>query len=325
MVRRAVLHALCVLILSAVVCPTLAVAQSYPERPITLVVPYPAGGLSDLTVRSVAQEMSKRLGQTIVVDNRPGGSGTIGASAVQRAPADGYTLLVNATGDVIRPHYMTVPYDIVNDFAQIGIIAEGPPMALVVSPTSSYRSVADLVAAARPKPGVLNFGSSGPGTGPAIATAQLNASAKIQLVDVPYRGASQAALAVIAGTLDGTFSYLNTVKALIEDGKLRPLAVTSAGRSPLLPQVPTMIEAGFPDFDIDGFVGLAAPRGTPAGVVERLNRELNVVVQAMRSRLAQDGMRPADNNSPEQFVAYLKRQIERNRVLAEFTTAASRK
>jgi tripartite-type tricarboxylate transporter receptor subunit TctC len=296
-------------------------AQTYPNRPVTLVIPYPAGGLSDIAVRAVAQEMGKRLGEPMIVDNKPGGSGTIGAGLVLRAPPDGYTLLVNATGDVIRPHYLTVPYDVVNDFTQIGIIAEGPPMVLVVNPSSAFKSVADVVTFARANPGKLNFGSSGPGTGPSVAITTFNAAAHIQLVDVPYRGASQAGLAVIAGTLDGSFSYLNTVKALIESGQLRALAVSSATRNQALPQVPTMVEAGFKDFDIDGFVGLAAPPRTPPDIIRILNRELNAVIRQdnFRARFIGDGMRAPQKNSPEDFLAYLKQQYEKNRVLAELT------
>ena len=294
-------------------------AQSYPSRTITLIVPYPAGGLSDLTVRSVAAELAKRLGQSVVVDNRAGGSGTIGAQQVLRAAPDGYTLLVNATGDVVRLHYIPVPYDIVNDFTQIGMIAEGPPMVLVVNPASSYRTVADLAAFARANPGKLTFGSSGPGTGPATAIVQFNASAKTDLVDVPYRGVSQAALAIIAGTIDGAFVYVNNAKPLVDDGKLRALAVTSAERTAAMAQLPTMKESGFPDFDINGFVGLAAPPRTPPEIVNLLNRELNAIVreQGFRARFAADGMRPAEKNSPDDFAAYLKEQVEKNRVLAE--------
>ena len=294
-------------------------AQSYPSRTITLIVPYPAGGLSDLTVRSVAAELAKRLGQSVVVDNRAGGSGTIGAQQVLRAAPDGYTLLVNATGDVVRLHYIPVPYDIVNDFTQIGMIAEGPPMVLVVNSASSYRTVADLAAFARANPGKLTFGSSGPGTGPATAIVQFNASAKTDLVDVPYRGVSQAALAIIAGTIDGAFVYVNNAKPLVDDGKLRALAVTSAERTAAMAQLPTMKELGFPDFDINGFVGLAAPPRTPPEIVNLLNRELNAIVreQGFRARFAADGMRPAEKNSPDDFAAYLKEQVEKNRVLAE--------
>ncbi len=296
-----------------------AQAQDYPNRNITLIVPYPAGGLSDLTVRSVATELSKRLGQSIVVDNRAGGSGIIGAQHVLRAPPDGYTLLVNATGDVVRPHYIPVPYDIVNDFTQIGMIAEGPPMVLVVNPSSPHKTVADLAAFARANRGKLTFGSSGPGTGPATAIVQFNASAKTDLVDVPYRGVSQAALAIIAGTIDGAFVYVNNAKPLVDDGKLRALAVTSADRTPAMPQLPTMIESGFPGFDINGFVGLAAPPKTPPAIVSLLNRELNAVVREadFRSRFAKDGMKPAEKNSPAEFAAYLNDQVEKNRVLAE--------
>ena len=284
-----------------------ALAQDYPNRNITLIVPYPAGGLSDLTVRSVAQELSKRLGQPVVIDNRAGGSGTIGAQHVLRAPPDGYTLLVNATGDVVRLHYIPVPYDIVNDFTQVGMIAEGPPMVLVVNPSSPHKTVADLAAFARANPGKLTFGSAGPAT----AIVQFNASAKTDLVDVPYRGVSQTALAIIAGTIDGAFVYVNNAKPLVDDGKLRALAVTSADRSPAMPQLPTMIESGFPGFDINGFVGLPAPPKTPPGIVSLLNGELNAIVREADfcTRFAKDGMKPAEKNSPDDFAAYFMDQV----------------
>lgn len=286
-------------------------AQTYPTRPITLIVPYPAGGLSDLAVRQVAQEMSRKLGQSIVVDNRPGGSGTIGAGFVQRAAPDGYTLLANATGDVIRPHYMSVPYDIVNDYAQIGIIAEGPPMVLVVNPASPFKSVADLAAHARANPDKLNFGSSGPATGPATAILQFNSSAKASLVDVPYRGASQAALAVVAGTIDGAFAYANTVKSLIADGKLRALAVTSAQRVPSAPDTPTVAET-LPGFETGSFQGVVGPAGIPREIVARLNAEFAKAVNMpdSKERLAKQGTE-VRTGTPEQFGEFIRTEMAR--------------
>jgi tripartite-type tricarboxylate transporter receptor subunit TctC len=297
-----------------------AAAQKYPDRQITLIVPYPAGGLSDRSVRSVALELQRRLGQPVVVENRPGGSGTIGANQVLRAAPDGYTLLVTATGDVVRLHYISVPYDILTDFAPIGMIAEGPPMVLLVKPSLPIKNVQELIAYARANPGKLNFGSSGPGTGPATAIIQLNVMAKTEIVDVPFRGASQAVLSVVSGNIDGGFVYLGNAKPLADEGKVRALAVTSAMRSPAWPQLPTMIESGFPGYDINGFVGLAAPAKTPPEVIAFLNRELNAVVNAksFRDRFAADGMEPRAKNSPAEFAAYMKEQVEKNRLLAEF-------
>jgi tripartite-type tricarboxylate transporter receptor subunit TctC len=296
-----------------------AAAQKYPSRTITLVVPYPAGGLSDRAVRVVALELQKRLGQSVVVENRPGGSGTIGANQVLRAAPDGYTLLVNATGDVIRLHYIQVPYNILNDFVQIGMIAEGPPMVLVVKSSAPFKTPQELAAYARQHPGKMNFGSSGPGTGPATAIVQLNVLAKTNIVDVPFRGVSQAALSVVSGEIDGAFVYLGNAKPLADGGKLRAMAVTSAKRSPAWPNLPTMIEAGFPGFDLNGFVGLAAPAKTPPDVITLLNRELNAVVneKSFRDQFAKDGMEPRAKNSPAEFAAYMKEEIEKNRVLAE--------
>jgi tripartite-type tricarboxylate transporter receptor subunit TctC len=256
----------------------------------------------------------------VVVENKPGGSGTIGASQVLRAAPDGYTLLVNATGDVVRLHYIPVPYDILNDFVQIGMIAEGPPMVLVVKASAPYKTPQDLVAFARANPGKLNLGSSGTGTGPATAIIQLNSLANTDIIDVPYRGVSQAVLSVVSGDIDGAFVYLGNAKPLADSGKVRALAVTSAQRSPAWPQLPTMIEAGFPGFDINGFVGLAAPAKTPPQVVALLNRELNAVVheKSFRDQFAKDGMQPRANNSPAEFAAYMKAEIEKNRKLAEF-------
>jgi tripartite-type tricarboxylate transporter receptor subunit TctC len=316
------LRTLAALLFAAALAPFAAgdaAAQKYPSRTITLVVPYPAGGLSDRAVRVVALELQKRLGQSVVVENRPGGSGTIGASQVLRAAPDGYTLLVNATGDVIRLHYISVPYDILNDFAQIGMIAEGPPMVLVVKPNAPFKTPQELAAYARQHPGKMNFGSSGPGTGPATAIVQLNVLAKTNIVDVPYRGVSQAAMSVVSGDIDGAFVYLGNAKPLADGGKVRALAVTSAKRSPAWPNLPTMIEAGFPGFDLNGFVGLAAPAKTPPDIITLLNRELNAVVneKSFRDQFAKDGMEPRAKNSPAEFAAYMKEEIEKNRVLAE--------
>jgi tripartite-type tricarboxylate transporter receptor subunit TctC len=296
-------------------------AQEYPSRTITFVVPFPAGGLSDVAARIVAQEMQKRLGQTFVVENRVGGSGTIGGSYVARAAPDGYTLLVNAGADTTNPHYMQLTYDPIKDFSPIGMIAEGPPLVLIVSPSSPYKSVQELVAGARANPGKLSFGSSGRGTSPSIAVSQLKFMANIDVIDVPYRGATQALVGVMSGEVQASFGFQSTAKVPADEGKVRALAITSAQRSSSWPQLPTMNESGFPGFEHQGFVGLTAPAKTPASVIGLLNRHLNAIVsaQSFRTHFAPFGMQPREKNSPEDFAEYIQRATELYGELAKRT------
>src|SRR5919197_209792 len=201
-----------------------AQAQTYPNRPITFVVPFAAGGLSDVPGRILAAEMQERIGQSIVVENRPGASGVTGATSVLRAEPDGYTLLVNALADVHNLH---------------------------------YKSVADLIADAKANPNKVSFGTSGPATSPAISVSQLNALAKTSIVQVPYRGSGPAAAAVVTGEVQGAFVFYSNARPLHEDGKVRALAVASPHRLANWPEIPTMSELGFHGFDHRGFVGLA--------------------------------------------------------------------
>jgi tripartite-type tricarboxylate transporter receptor subunit TctC len=296
-----------------------AFAQQYPNRTITFIVSFPAGGLSDIAARVVASDMQARLGQTIVVENRVGGSGIIGASHVARAQPDGYTLLVNAGADVTNLHYMPVPYDVLNDFTPIGMIADGPPLILIVNPNVPYKTVGDLVAGARANPGKLSFGSSGVGASPSIAIAQFNAMSKAAVVDVPYRGVGQAAVAVVGGEIQGAFAFQSNAKPLADEGKVRALASTNAQRSESWPDLPTMIEQGFPGFVHAGFVGLAAPAKTPASIISLLNKHLNDTVNsaAFRQRFVPLGMPPRANNTPEDFAEFLRRQVAHQAELAK--------
>jgi tripartite-type tricarboxylate transporter receptor subunit TctC len=296
-------------------------AQSYPNRTITLIVPFPAGGLSDVAARAVALELQKRLGQTVVVENKTGASGTVGGAYVARAAPDGYTLLVNAPADVTNPHFMQVPYNALKDFSPIGMIVKGPPLALVVNPSLPYRTLQDLIADARAKPGKLSFGSSGLGTSPSIAIRQLQSAGKIDVVDVPYRGVSLAVLGVIAGEIQASFVFLGSAKPAADEGKVRALALTSEERNPVLPLVPTMIESGFPGFVHDGFVGLAAPANTSPEVIKLLNAHLNAIViePAFRERFAKFGMQPYARNSPEEFASYLRLETEKYDALARLS------
>jgi tripartite-type tricarboxylate transporter receptor subunit TctC len=298
-------------------------AQTYPNRPITFVVPFAAGGLSDVPGRILAAEMQTRVGQTIVVENRPGASGVTGAQSVLRAEPDGYTLLVNALADVQNLHYLSVPYDPIKDFALIGMVADGPPVVLVVNANLPYKSVADVIADAKTNPNKISFGTSGPATSPAIAVTQLNALAKTSIAQVPYRGSGPAASAVVTGEVQGAFVFYSNARPLHEGGKVRALAVASPKRMASWPEIPTMAELGFAGFDHSGFVGLAAPGKTPAPILAFLNKHLNESINSAtyRQRLDPLGMTvpaPADN-TPEKFAEFMRREIARQAELAKLS------
>src|SRR5215510_2595065 len=265
---------LCALCLGMLAVAT-ASAQTYPNRPITFVVPFAPGGLSDVPGRILAAEMQERIGQPIVVENRPGASGVTGAQSVLRADPDGYTLLVNALADVQNLHYLSVPYEPIKDFALIGMVADGPPVVLIVNANLPYKTVADVVADAKANPNKISFGTSGPATSPAIAVTQLNALAKTSIAQVPYRGSGPAAAAVVTGEVQGAFVFYSNARPLHEEGRVRALAVASPQRMENWAQIPTMGEQGYPGFDHRGFVGLAAPGKTPPALVALLNKHLN--------------------------------------------------
>jgi tripartite-type tricarboxylate transporter receptor subunit TctC len=296
-------------------------AQNYPNRPITFVVPFAAGGLSDVPGRIVAAEMQPRIGQSIVVENRPGASGVTGAQSVLRAEPDGYTLLVNALADVQNLHYLSVPYDPIKDFSLIGMIADGPPVVLIVNAGLPFKSVADLIGNAKANPGKVSFGTSGPATSPAIAVTQLNALAKTDIVQVPYRGSGPAAAAVVSGEVQGTFAFYSVARQLHDGGKVRALAVASPKRMANWPEIPTMAELGFTGFDHRGFVGLAAPGKTPAPIIGFLNKHLNEVLglPSFRKRMEPLGMTIPTDNTPEKFAEFMRREIARQAELAKLS------
>jgi tripartite-type tricarboxylate transporter receptor subunit TctC len=296
-------------------------AQTYPSRPITFVVPFAAGGLSDVPGRILAAEMQARIGQTIVVENRPGASGVTGAQSVLRADPDGHTLLVNALADVQNLHYLSVPYDPIKDFALIGMVADGPPVVLIVNANLPYKSVADVVAAAKANPDKISFGTSGPATSPAIAVTQLNALAKTSIAQVPYRGSGPAAAAVVTGEVQGAFVFYSNARPLHEGGKARAIAVASTKRMASWPEIPTMAEAGFAGFDHSGFVGLAAPGKTPAAILAFLNKHLNQAIgsASFRQRLEPLGMTVPTENTPERFAEFMRREIARQAELAKLS------
>jgi tripartite-type tricarboxylate transporter receptor subunit TctC len=288
-----------------------------------MVVPFAAGGLTDVPARVLAAMLQERIGQSIVVENRPGGSGSVGGAYAVRAAPDGYTLFANSIADAQNLWFLPVPYNAIDDFSMIGMIVEGPPLVLIVDAGLPYRSLAELVADAKVHPGKLSFGTSGPATSPAMALAQLNSLAKTEIAGVPYRGSGEAARNVSGGGgVQGAFAFYAQAKPLADAGNVRALAVAALKRIETWPEVPTMAELGFANFDYGGFVGLAAPAKTPAPVIAFLNKELNAVIHSadFRKRMEALGMTvPAAENTPGYLADYMRRETARQGDLAALT------
>jgi tripartite-type tricarboxylate transporter receptor subunit TctC len=303
-----------------------AQAQNYPNRAITIVVPFPPGGLTDVPARVFAAMLQQNIGQNVVVENKTGGNGTIGVAYVSRAAPDGYTLLANSLADAQNVHFVVVQYSPIDDFSQIGWIVDGPPAVLVVNAALPYKSLADLIADAKSNPSKISFGTSGPASSPAMALAQLNKAAGIEIVGVPYRGSGEAAREVAAGAIQGVFTFYAQGKPLVDDGKVRALAVAVPQRLAGWPDVPTFRELGY-DIDFRGFVGLAAPAKTPKQIIDYLNKELNAVTQSdlFKQRMGELGMTVVADNTPEKYEAYLRAETARQGELAKLTGAALQK
>ena len=246
--------------------------DAYPNKPIRMVVPYPPGGPTDLTARVVAAEMSNSLGQTIVVDNRPGASGMIGAELVAKAPPDGYTFLANASLHVINPHlYPDMRIDALKDFEPITQLA-AVPLVLVVASSSPIHTLRELVEFGRKNPGKLSFGSAGNASAQHLAGESFKAVAQIDMQHVPYKGSAPALADLAGGQIQLMFDSMPSAMTLIKAGKLRPIAVTTSKRSQTLPDLPTIAELGYPGFDIATWYGYWAPKGTPPAIVDKLSR-----------------------------------------------------
>jgi tripartite-type tricarboxylate transporter receptor subunit TctC len=301
--------------------PTVPAAQEerYPSRTITLVVSYPAGGLSDLPARALAPELQARLGVPVVIENRVGGGGMLAGAHVARAEPNGYTLLVTSSANITNPQGIAMPYDVIADFAPVAMILEGPPLILIVHPSAPYKSVVELIAYAKANPGKLSFGSAGAGTVSGLVIAQLNREAGIDIVDVPYRGATQAGIAVVAGEIQGSFAFQGAARPLVREGKARGLATTAEKPAPDWPELPTMAESGFPTFVHQGFTGLVAPAKTPPAIVALINKHVNEIVRSdtYRARFAPSGMHPVERNRPADFDAYIRREVANNKERGE--------
>ena len=287
-----------------------ASAQSYPTKAVRLVVPFLAGGSTDIVGRTVAQKLSEMWGQQAFVDNRPGGGTTIGTDLVAKSAPDGYTLLVTPAPFTINPSLLAkLPYDALNDFAPITLI-NTTPLVMVVHPGVPAKNIKELIALAKSKPGKLNFGSSGTGGSNHLAGELFDAMAGVKMVHIPYKGNAGALTDIVGGHLDVVYNGVTSAIALIKGGKLRALAVTSLQRTPALPDVPTLNESGLKGFEAVAWNGLTAPAKTPRDVIMKINADVLKIVSSpeLRERLKADGSDPV-GNSPEQFATFLRDEI----------------
>jgi len=290
-----------------------ALAQAWPAKAIRVVVPFPPGGGTDIIAREVTQKVSSSTGWTFVIDNKPGAGGNLGVDAVAKSPADGYTIVLGQTSNLaINPTlYAKLPYNPVKDLTPIGLMATAP-LVIVVPTASPLKTVADVVAAAKAKPGELNFASPGNGTVAHLTGEQFQKTAGITIQHVPYKGANQALTDVISGQVQLYVSSVPSVLQQIRSGKLRPVAVTSAKRVDDLPQTPTVGESGYKGFDAVTWFGFLAPAGTPKEIVARLNAEFNKALQQpdLRKRLGEEGADPM-GGTPEQFAELIREDMAR--------------
>ncbi|MPZ43293.1 MAG: tripartite tricarboxylate transporter substrate binding protein [Betaproteobacteria bacterium] len=286
-------------------------AESYPSRPVRLIVPYAAGGNADIVGRIVAEGLTKRLGQQVVVDNRSGAASIIGTQLAANAPADGYTLLLVANTFAVNPSLAPkLPYDTLKDLVPISLVGQ-TPQVLVVTPSLPVNSVKEFIAYAKSKPNVLNYGSTGIGSTANMAGALLNSMAGIQLVHVPYKGTAQSLIDVIAGHLHVAIPSMTSSIAHIRAGKIKALGLTSSKRSAQLPDVPTVAEAGVPGYQAVIWNGVLAPAGTPKPVLDRLSRELAAAMRSPEAS-ARYGSMGAETigSTPEEFARFLRSEIE---------------
>jgi len=276
-------------------------ADTYPAKPITLVVPYPAGGANDMLGRLIGQKLSEGLGQQIIVDNKPGAGTLIGASFVAKAPADGYTLLVGGfASNAVSPHLFKADYDPLTAFEPIGLFGTAPTI-LITHLDSPYKTLSDVVDAAKKKPGVLMYGSSGNGSPLHMSGEMFTRVAGVEMVHVPYKGGSAHIMDLIGGRLDVIFDTSTNSTSLIKGGKVRPIAISSPERLPDFPDLPTFKEAGYEKFSVNGWYALYAPAKTPKEITERLSAELQKVLKQddVIAKLRGVGVTPASGKAEE--------------------------
>lgn len=287
-------------------------AQSWPTKPVRMIIAFPPGGPTDLVSRVLAQKLSEQLGQQVIVDNKPGAGGNIAAELAARATPDGYTIFYNTSAIVIGPAlYGKVNYDTLKDFTPV-LLTASVPMVLVVNPQLPARSVKEFVDLAKTRSGALNYSSSGTGTITHLASAMMSTQTGIQTQHIPYKGSAPGLVDLASGQTQFMIDTINTVLPYVRDNRLRGLAVTSAKRSPLLPDLPTLAEAGISGFEAAAWQGIVVPTGTPNEIVQKLNAEVNKALTHpdIRSRLAAQG---ADilGGTPAEYAAYLRSEMPR--------------
>jgi tripartite-type tricarboxylate transporter receptor subunit TctC len=301
--RHALLTSLLALLAVALLSPALATAQAYPTHPVTIIVPFAAGGGNDVLARLLAQRMGAALGQNFVIENRPGAGGTTGARAVAKSPHDGYTLMVGHSGvfGVAPALYANAGYDPRKDFSPVGLIGSFQQI-LVVNPSLPIHTVADLIAAARREPGKLTYASAGVGSGAHLSTELFTAMAGIRLTHVPFRGSGATLTDLIAGRVDLTITTPPSVIGAVRAGQLRPIAVTGEARSALFPELPTFAEAGVPGYVSVIHYGMVAPAGLPGQIGDTLNGALNAALAdpQVRARIADEGGEPRPGTREQQ-------------------------
>lgn len=285
-----------------------ALAQSYPTKPVTIIVPFAAGGTTDILARIIGQALTTELGQSVIVDNRAGAGGNIGGAMAAKAPADGYTLFMGTVGThaINASLYKKMPFDPVKDFAPLTRVANVPNL-LVANPNQPFKSVKELIAYAKANPGKVNFGSSGNGSSIHLSGELFKSLAKVDMVHVPYKGSAPAVTDLLGNQIAIMFDNMPSAIQHVRSGKLVPLAVTTAKRSPELPNVPTIAEAGVPGYEATSWFGMFAPAGTPAPVVAQLNKALvKVLNQAdVKKKINEQGAETV-SETPEQFAAFIQ-------------------
>ena len=301
----------CAFVLLSVACTVDAQSRpDYPKRPVRFIIAQTTGGNADFVGRMMADALGKRLGQQFVVDNRPGASGIIAAETTVKAAPDGYTLLLVTTSFGVNPGlYKKLPYDPLNDLAPITHIAYAPQV-LVVNPALKVQSVKDVIALARSKPGELNYGVSSIGGATQLAAELFNLTAKVKMTQIPYKGAPSMLVDLMGGRIDLSFATMPSAMSHVRSGKLRGIAVTSLKRSAVAPELPSVAESGLPGFEMVAWQGLLAPKGTPAPIIQLINREIVAIVQQpdVRKQLSAEGGEPVAN-TPDEFARWVKGEI----------------
>jgi len=299
--------------------PASAAAQNYPAKPVRFVAPYPAGGVNDMVARIIGSRMSTALGQQWIVDNRPGRGGNIGTDSVAKSAPDGYTLLHGGMGSLtLGPFLSKVPYDTVRDFAPITLTARSPNV-LAVHPSLPVKSVKELIALAKAKPGTLNYATPGVGSTPHLTAALFVSMAGVKMVHIPYKGGAPATIDLVAGQVPVGFAPIATALPHLASGRLRGLAMTGLQRSASLPGLPTVSEAGLRGFEMNPWFGVLAPAGTSSDIVAKLNQELVKILRSpeVATQLAAQGVEPA-HSTPDEFLAVIKGDLQKwGKVISE--------